>query len=108
MPTNFLEWIAYLGLAIPLFVLAWSAWKYVSELKIQREREEYHRIFEVMDHLGQQGGSIASKMAAAYELRKFKNYSEVIIRLCNTVEIDGVSAKMLKDELELTKKYLSK
>ncbi len=61
-----------------------------------------------MDHLGQPGGSIASKMAAAYELRKFATYNEVIIRLCEDVKIEGEATEMLKRELELTKKHLMK
>ena len=49
MPTSFLEWIAYAGLITPLVVLAWSAYRYVSELRLQREREEYQRVFEAID-----------------------------------------------------------
>lgn len=108
MPNNFLEWVAWAGLVVPLCVLAWSAYRFVNEIKEKREADEFSRVFKVMDHLGQQGGSVASKMAAAYELRKFARYKSVIIRLCDSVKIDGTSAKMLREELKLTRDYLSK
>ena len=59
-----------------------------------------------MDHLGQSGGSIASKMAAAYELRKYPEYREVIIRMCREGEVTGPSGKMLKHEMMLTADHL--
>ncbi len=59
-----------------------------------------------MDHLGAKGNSIASKMAAAYELRKYSQYAEVIIRLSDQVEMTGDAAQMLKKELDLTAKHL--
>ncbi len=58
-----------------------------------------------MDHLGQSGGSIASKMAAAYELRKFPQYKNVICRLLEKAEIEGPAAEMLKCEMKLTAKF---
>ncbi len=102
------EWLAFIAVLVPLCTLAWSAFRYVSELKRSREQREYERVFHVMDHLGQPGGSIASKMAAAYELRKYKAYAPVIIRLCDGVKVDGPSAQMLLDELQRTKDHLKK
>lgn len=79
-------------------------------VRLARRREihfqEFERIFRVMDHLGQSGGSIASKMAAAFELRKYPEYRDVIIRVCRETEVRGDSAKMLKDEMMLTAEYL--
>ena len=108
MPDNFLEWVAWLGIVLPLFALAFSAYHYLDELKWKRKNEEYRRLFELMDHLGRQEGSIASKMAAAYELRNFQDYQDVIVRLCEKVEVVGPSTDMLKEELELTKKHFTK
>jgi hypothetical protein len=61
-----------------------------------------------MDHLGQGGGSIASKMAAAYELRKYPQYSEVIIRLCEQAIFEGPAAEMLRQEMLLTAEIMRK
>ena len=106
MPESFLDWIAYLGLALPLCVLAWSAATYALALRRQNAHSRFERFFQVMDHLGQQGGSIASKMAAAYELRKYPEYKDVIVRLCEQAAVDGPSAQMLRNELQLTADYM--
>jgi hypothetical protein len=107
-PEDWQDWVAWAGVVLPLMTIAWSAWSYSQTRKRETQHREYERFFEVMDHLGQQGGSIASKMAAAYELRKYPEYKEVIIRMCETVQTSGhdSSAKMLKSELEATAKHL--
>ena len=56
----------------------------------------FERVFRVMDHVGQARARAASKMAAAFELRK--EYAPVIIRLRGKAEMDGHSAQMPKDE----------
>jgi hypothetical protein len=45
-------------------------------------------------------------MGAAFELRKYPEYGDVILRMCEKVEVEGQTALMLKEELELTAKYL--
>jgi len=74
--------------------------------KTEIQHQRYQKIFEVMDNLGQEGGSIASKMAAAFELRKFPEYTDLILRLASQVQIKGSSADMLKKEIELTAEFL--
>ena len=100
------EWIAWAGIVIPLAALAWSAVFYSQTKRRELKHQEYQRFFTITDHLGQQGGSIASKMAAAYELRRYPEYAEVIINICENTRIDGGSAKMLKDELLATADFL--
>jgi hypothetical protein len=106
VPQSFLDWVAYLGLVVPLCVLAWSGATYALALRNRNAHSRFERFFQVMDHLGQQGSSIASKMAAAYELRKYPEYKDVVIRLSEQVIVDGPSAKMLADELRLTADYM--
>ncbi|MBX9885322.1 MAG: hypothetical protein K2X68_10155 [Novosphingobium sp.] len=100
------EWIAWAGVVIPLAALAWSAVVYAIAQRRAVMNAEYERFFQIMDHLGQNGGSIASKMAAAYELRKFPQYKEVIINLCEKADLEGPAAKMLRDELAETARVL--
>lgn len=97
---------AILSVSVPLCALAWSAVAYVRLRQREIRRERYERFFEVMEHLGKQGGSVASKMAAVYELRKFPEYADVIVRLFDHVEVDGQSAPMLKSEMVLTADFL--
>lgn len=98
---------AVLGVVVPLAALAWSAVMYVLVKKAEVKHQQYQKIFEVMDNLGRQGGSIASKMAAAFELRKFPEYSDLIIRFASQVEVEGAAATMLKNEIALTAEFLT-
>jgi hypothetical protein len=45
-------------------------------------------------------------MAAAYELRKYPDYTDVIINICEKTEVTGPAAAMLKQELVATADYL--
>jgi hypothetical protein len=102
------DWIAWAGVVLPLAALAWSAVFYVRTKRREISHQEYSRFFEVMGHLGHQGGSIASKMAAAYELRRFPEYHEVILRLCEQASFEGPASEMLRKEMLLTADVLRK
>lgn len=101
-------WFSIFGAVTALGTLAWSSVHYVFIRKREQKFEEYKKFFDLMDTLGQESGSIASKMAAAYELRKYPDYREVIIRLFDDVKIDGGSAELLKKEMNLTIESLRK
>jgi hypothetical protein len=104
--TTWQYWIAWVGITVPLAALAWAAVFYVINRRREIHHQEYQKFFEITDHLGKSGGSIASKMAAAFELRKYPQYKDVVLRLCQSVSAEGGSAKMLIDELRLTAEYL--
>ena len=91
---------------IPLFAMAWAAIFFVLTRRREVHFQEFERLFKVMDHLGQTDGSIASKMAAAYELRKYPDYKDVIVRMCRETEVAGPSGKMLKMEMLLAADFL--
>ncbi|WP_336971584.1 hypothetical protein [Sphingobium aromaticiconvertens] len=100
------EWIAWAGIVLPLAALAWSAVFYTLARRREVQHQEYQRFFQIMDHLGLSGASIASKMAAAYELRKYPEYTDVIVNICEKAQIEGVAADMLKEEMLATAQYL--
>lgn len=100
------EWIAWGGVVVPLLALAWSAVAYSLAKRHEVRHQQYQRFFQIMDHLGQPGGSIASKMAAVYELRKYPEYAEVIINICEKAEIEGPASAMLRDEMAATADYM--
>ena len=100
------DWIAWGGIVIPLFAMAWAAIFFVLTRRCEVHFQEFERLFKVMDHLGHSGGSIASKMAATYELRKYPDYKDVIIRMCEQTETTGSMGKMLKDEMLMTAEFL--
>ncbi|MBX9883460.1 MAG: hypothetical protein K2X68_00655 [Novosphingobium sp.] len=99
---------AFLAVVVPLCGLAWAAVFYTIAHRREVRHQEFERVFKVMDHLGQNGGSIASKMAAAYELRRYPQYRDVIVRMCEQTEVEGSSAGMLKSEMMLTAEFLRK
>lgn len=101
-------WATILGSVVALLAIAWAAVNYVLIRKLEVKHQEYQKFFEIMDHLGAEGHSVASKMAAAYELRKYPHYKEVITRLAQKAQYSGPSAQMLKDEMELTAVFLER
>ena len=101
-PVTWQDWISWAGVVIPLAALAWAAVFYTLSHRRDVQQKEFERFFRVMDHLGQDGGSIASKIAAAYELRKYPEYKEVIVRLCEQANYEGPAAEMLRKEMLLT------
>lgn len=107
-PTNWQEWVAWAGLALPLATLALSALLYVLNMRRQANDADFERFFSIMDKVGQREGSILAKVAAIYELRGFPRYRDLIIRMCNDAQgqVVGDSAHMLVEEFRLTAEYM--
>ena len=103
---QFDQWIAWAGVVLPLAALAWSALWFVSIEGRKAKNARYDQFFELMEQIGRQDHSIAAKMAAAYALRRFPEYREVIIRVLTESKIDGGAATMLAREFHLTAKHL--
>jgi hypothetical protein len=100
------QFASVLGVVLPLSALAWSAVVYVGVKREETRHKEFQKFFEVMDYFGKPGSSVASKMAAAYELRRFPEYKDVIVRLAEKAAFEGSTAGMLKEELDLTASFL--
>ncbi|WP_167074507.1 hypothetical protein [Sphingomonas vulcanisoli] len=101
------EWLAWAGVVVPLASLAWAAVMYVRTKRAEVDAQRFEQFFKVMELFGS-NSSIASKMAAAFELRKYPQYKEVIIRLCEKARVEGDAAEMLRDELRLTAESMRK
>lgn len=101
------DWLTWGALVLPLFALAWSAWQYVALQKREAERQRFDNFFRVMEKIGEQEGSITAKIAAVYELRKYPEYKELIVRLCKDAapKVVGGNAAMLRKEFELTASF---
>jgi hypothetical protein len=89
---------------LPLAVLAWSAFWFTQERRQQRKHLRFEQFFSVTDKIGQAEGSLLSKVAALYELRRFPEYAEVIIRMTEAPEIHGGgrAKTVLEQEFRLT------
>lgn len=90
---------------LPLTTLAWAAAFLVLTWRSEVNHKRYEKFFSLMDRVGEQGSSIAGKMAAVYEMRKYPEYRDVIIRLCQDAEIDGAAKELLEREFDLTAQH---
>ena len=93
---------------VPLFGLAGSAVRFVILEVQKRDDTKFLRFFNLMEQIGREGYSIAAKMAAVYELRKYPEYAEVSIRVCEDVPVSGNAAAPLVAEMKATAEYLRK
>lgn len=59
-----------------------------------------------MKELGTAGTTVLGNVAVAYELRKFPQYREVIVRALTDIEVRGTRADILKREFALTIDFL--
>ncbi|MEM9494778.1 MAG: hypothetical protein AAGA09_02150 [Pseudomonadota bacterium] len=99
------EWIAWAGLVLPLATLAWAALFFVITWRGELRHKRYEKFFALMDRVGDSNSSILGKMAAVYEMREYDEYKEVIVRLCQNVEIKGDAKHLLDRELDLTAQH---
>lgn len=100
--------IAWLGLVIPFAALAYSAMSYVTNQRREQRFREFHKFHDLMKELGTAGTAALGNAAVAYELRKFPQYREVIIRALSDIEVRGSRADILEREFALTIEYLER
>lgn len=104
-----IEWLAWGAIVIPLATLAWQAFRYNQIRREENQFQKYQRLFKIAAQL-EQGGSIVSQVIAAYELRKFPEYRDVIIRICEDLKVEGKgdAVKVLRAELKRTAAIMKK
>jgi hypothetical protein len=103
-------WVTLLGFVVPFIALAGSAVAFV--LKVYRDGADrrWNQFFELMKFIDSKDLPIATKCAAAYQLRHFPEHKEFIIRFCQNqrLNIEGSAAAALIMELDGTREALSK
>jgi hypothetical protein len=77
---------------------------------MDEQHRRFEQFFSVTDKIGQSEGSLLSKVAALYELRRFPEYAEVIVRMTQAPEIvgGGRAKEVLEQEFKLTNQAMSK
>jgi hypothetical protein len=77
---------------------------------MDEQHRRFEQFFSVTDKIGQSEGSLLSKVAALYELRRFPEYAEVIVRMTQAPEIvgGGRATEVLEQELRLTNQEMRK
>lgn len=88
-------------LVLPLIVLAWAGSVYIEATLERRRHERYQRFYQIMRDLAREDVSQAEKMAAAYELRQYREYRDVIARIFDDGQLrpedEGLISEQLKD-----------
>lgn len=82
--------------------IAWSAVQYVLTQKREQNYREFEKFHRIMAELGSPNTTVLGNMALTYELRKFPQYREVIIRALENIEVKGSRADLLEHEFALT------
>jgi len=98
--------IAWLGVVVPFCAIGWSAAVYVLNQRREQRFREFHKFHDLMRELGTAGTGVLGNVAVAYELRKFPQYKEVIVRALTEIEVRGARADLLKQEFALTIEFL--
>ena len=100
------DWIAWAGIVVPLLAMAWAAVQYVATQRREQKYREFEKLHRLMCELGTSGKSVLGNVAVCYELRKFPDYSEVIIRALRDIDVRGARADLLQNEIEETILFL--
>lgn len=106
-PNSTSDWIAFIGILIPLTIASITAVIYVFNQLQDNQYRNYKKFFEITDSIGRKDGSIVSKVAAIHELSNYKSYKDVIIRICDGVDVGGDTkpAELLRQEMLMTRDY---
>jgi hypothetical protein len=101
-------WLTLFGIIVPLVTLAGSAVAYVVTLFQDASSKRRERFFELMHYLDGPS-TIASKMAAVYQLREFPEHGDFIVRFCEAQQtnVTGAAAPLLVQEFEATRAFMS-
>jgi len=103
------EWVTLIGIIVPLLTIAGSAaafvWKSYRDARENR-RKQFFELMALIDTTG----TIASKVAAVYQLRFYPEHKGFIIRFCDTQRhnISGHAAPLLAEEMDRTRDFFSR
>lgn len=75
--------VAIIGVVLSMMTIAGSAVAYVIRVYSDARLRRRNQFFELMQKLDERG-TIASKLAATYQLREFPEHREFIIRFCTS------------------------
>ncbi|MFN3953399.1 MAG: hypothetical protein ACK4LQ_03035 [Pararhodobacter sp.] len=102
------DFATIVGIIIPLVTIAGSALAFVIKVFMDSRERRRNEFYELMKFLDEKG-SIAAKVAAVYEMRRFPEHRDFIIRFCTSQRqnIEGSAAQILGDEMKATADFMS-
>lgn len=100
--------VAIIGVVLSMMTIAGSAVAYVIRVYSDARRRRRNQFFELMQKLDERG-TIASKLAATYQLREFPEHREFIIRFCTSQQENttGDGSQLLIGEFKRTVAFLT-
>ena len=99
--------VAWLGVVVPLFALAWSAYQWVGLQREQQRQKRFERFFQTIMRVHNAERALVSQMAAVFELRNYPEYRELVVRICErSSEFFPVQPEALRAEFEENLKAL--
>ncbi len=101
------DMVAWGLLVLPLIVIAWASVWFVLIQAERNRHERYKRFYAIMEQLSRSDSETASKMAAAYELRNYRDYKDVVEKIFVDGRIRQDTAKALDAQLRDTLKDIS-
>ena len=110
-PSNFGEWVAYLGVIIPLLAFACAALRYVQVEKAKARQANFENFFQTVMRVHNADKSLLSQKAAIFELRHYPEYREFILRVCDDLEPyfgPGVRQELAEEFEETAERLRSK
>ncbi len=100
------DMVAWGLLVLPLIVLAWSAVWFVMIQAEHNRYERYKRFHTIMEQLAKSDGATADKMAAAYELRNYREYAGIIAKIFIDGKVRQLGNDALQQQLKETLDYV--
>lgn len=101
------DMVAWGLLVLPLIVIAWASVWFVLIQAERNRHERYKRFYAIMEQLSRSDSETASKMAAAYELRNYRDYKDVVEKIFVDGRIRQDTGKALDAQLRDTLKDIS-
>lgn len=101
---------AFLGVVIPLCVIAFSAWEYTETRKFETKQhkfENYHLIVERF--AGGEKGSVFVIVANIFELRNYPEYKDVSLKILKDMKLNWATTRipLIEKEIDATIGYLN-
>lgn len=96
------DMIAWGLLVLPLIVIAWSAVWFASVQAERNRYERFKRFHAIMEQLAKSDGQTADKMAAAYELRNYREYKDIIAKIFVDGRVRHDTEDALRNQLKET------
>ncbi|TKF21804.1 hypothetical protein FCV43_10815 [Vibrio genomosp. F6] len=99
------EIIAFGSLLVPLFAFAFSSYRYVNVKRgeqAQQHFENYHELIHKLVTAGSDGIGMDSQKAIIFELRNYREYKSVTIRILEWLKVSWSKHPALIEEIELT------